>query len=231
MTENNIKTLRPVDDQAESETSSGNGGRENLKEMKTLIWMGIISVWMTLGLMLFTVSGNYRNSEAIKQLNDPERFSAVLETIDALRKEVAETQKALGSVSEDLKTQLAGVAGTVQSKLTANAQTTQEAITKVMAGQSRIGSQIQEGQASLDTSIARELKTQQTFLGKGQERLQAILNRMAEDQQTILEAVKSDNLQNTERRQILKQFFENQTTLVEKLSETFAGSAAGKTAP
>jgi predicted nucleic acid-binding Zn-ribbon protein len=229
MTENNAQTLPPVDASAENAASSGNGGGD-LKEIKTLIWMGIISAWIILGLLLFIGSGNYRNSQAIHQLNDPERFSAVMEEIDALRKEVAETQKALGTVSGELKNQVAGIAGTVRSELEGNAKTIQASLAQITKDQNQIGGQIQAGQDALGKSIAQRLENQQGLLGKGQDQLQSSLDRLVKEQQTVLDAVKSDNIQNTERREILKRFFQNQTALLEKLSETFAGPDAGATA-
>ena len=229
MTENNVKTLRPADANAENVPSSGGGGGD-LKEIKALIWMGIISVWVILALLLFIGSGNYQNSQVIRQLNDPERFSAVLEDIDSLRKEVAETQKAIGTVSGELKNQVAGIAGTVRSELEGNAKAIQASLTQITRDQNQIGGQIQAGQDALGKSMTQGLQNQQTLIGKGQNQLQASLDRLIKEQQTVLDAVKSDNAQNTERREILKQFFQNQTALLENLSETFAGPAAGTTA-
>lgn len=229
MTENNVKTLRPANADTEGTTLSGNG-REDLKEMKTLIWLGIVSAWIILGLLLFIGSGSYRNSRAIQALNNPERFAAVLEEIDDLRKEVAETREAVGSAAGDLKTQVSGVAGTIESALDATARETREDLAKISEAQSRTGSQILSGQSALSESITQAFANQQRMIGNGQDQLQASLDRLVSEQQALLEAVKSDSIQNTERRQILKQFFENQTTLLEKLSETF-GPAAGETAP
>lgn len=229
MTENNVKTLRPTDADTEATTSSGNG-REDLKEMKTLIWMAIVSAWIILGLLLFIGSGNYRNSKAIQSLNDPERFAAVLEEIDALRNEVTATRDAVGSAAGELKAQVAGVAGTVESELDATTKATREALAKISDGQSRTESQILSGQSDLEESITQSFANQQRMIENGQDQLQASLDRLVSQQQAVLEAVKSDSIQNTERRQILKQFFQNQTALLEKLSETFAGSASGITA-
>lgn len=225
MTENNAQTSPPVDANAENIPSSGGGGRD-IKEIKALIWMGIISVWVILGLLLFIGTGNYQNSQVIRQLNDPERFSAVLEDIDSLRKEVAETQKAIGTVSGELKNQVAGIAGSVRSELDAGTKATRESLAQIAKGQNRVRGQIQAGQDALEKSIAQGLANQLALVGKGQNQLQTSLDRLLKAQQTVLDAVKSDNIQNAERREILKQFFQNQTALLDKLSSAFAAPAS-----
>lgn len=217
MTEDSVNTL-----QAGMENNE-----DDFMEMKTLVWMGIISVWITLALLLFIGTGNYKNSKQIQKLSDPERFAIIQENIDAIRKEAADAQKAVSALSTKLEAQTESIAQAVKSELDANARATRKSLAQLAKDQGMIGEQIQAGQNDLSKSIAKEFKAHHAMMGKHQDGLHAALNKLAATQQTVLEAVKSDNAQGAEKRQILKRFFDNQTALLEKLSETFAG---GKTA-
>ncbi len=81
----------------QTQDEAGNMGQ---KEFKQLLWIGIVSVWLTMALILYTGTTNYQSSRDVQRLSETQDASAIMKEMAQLRSEM---DKSFGRLSGEQK--------------------------------------------------------------------------------------------------------------------------------
>ncbi len=183
---------------------------EHIKDVRSLLWLGIISIWLTLAMILFIGSGNFKNARQIKQLNFSKEFSGLMDAMakldQSIQKSATDAGAAMSAATENMRADLTGVKAQLQDAT----RRSDENVARML-----------EAQKQLNAQLAKELTT-------GREQVRQTLATLMEKQRDLLAQTQRNNVDETARRELLQRFFENQTTLLKQLSEAFASPVAAK---
>ncbi len=184
------------------------------KELKTLIWVGIVSIWLCLIIVVMLAFANGKNmrnsSDMAKQL------TVIGEEVPAIKSE-------LSSVSTEVPN--------IKTELTASSQNNAE---KLFAGQAAMSEKLLSGQAAMSEKLLAEMeKANQAFekilatklSENGQQVNESVVKILAEQQKVLQEI---DNLHNSDRMTLLRKFIENQTVMLNQLNQAMETPEAEK---
>ncbi len=220
MDENNVHRLKK-DGEKDEETPPAEGCVDpddinvGLRESKSLLWLAIISIWITLALVLFVGTGSYRTTKEIERLSDSQRFPALIREVEGVKGDV-----------EGIKSDLAAIA----SRLNTLPEKTGEVVGEAA---DRITKDLSQGFAHTDKTLGQLLTEQQSAtktvrsdLSANAKALDQAVEKLVAEQRAILAAVSREDADQAERQALLKAFFENQRALLGELSSALAPSEA-----
>ncbi|MDM8524578.1 hypothetical protein QUF80_14510 [Desulfococcaceae bacterium HSG8] len=118
------------------------------KEMKQLLWMGIVSVWLTMALILYTGSTNYRGTLKVGHLS---------ETASALTGEVAQIRADLASNTAKINE--------LAEKILGGQKADTESFQKLLGGQQEMTEKLSSDAAKVSQSVEKLLEEQKTVVG------------------------------------------------------------------
>jgi uncharacterized phage infection (PIP) family protein YhgE len=189
-----------------------------LKEIRTLLWLGIICIWVVLALLLVVGTGNYQSSMAIQRMAEGQRF-------DDLVSGMAQLQGAVDKMGKTLQADMSQMGQTLQ----ASTKQTEKVVKGVAQS---IEGDLSQGISRLEGSLSRISKGQQALKGQvrsdvaaGTNAVQQSIQKIIQEQQVLLKAVQQKNTQSESRQQLLKTFFDNQKELLGQLSDAFSPPA------
>lgn len=150
------------------------------KELKTLIWVGIVSIWLCLAIVVMLVAANNKNLQnstvMAKQLSViGEEVPVIKSELSSVSTEVPNIKTELSASTQNAEKILAGQAamsekliaelgGILDSKLSANAQQVNEAVEKILAEQQKVILQIDNLHNSDRMTILRKFFENQSMM-------------------------------------------------------------------
>lgn len=214
------------------------------KEIRQLLWIGIISVWLVVVLILYTGSTNYQSAREVQRLSKSQDSSAVTDSVAQIKKELSANaakmtelngtvQKLVGeqkamknATTGEIKAQLSSsvqklVANQekIRAELSANTAKRIESLEKLVGEQKAITEEIKaelsSNAAKVSQSVGKLLATDvKALLSSNAKSVQKLLG----EQKAIIEGIKNDNLRSAEGMQLLKKFVENQNSLLGQIT-------------
>ncbi len=181
--------------------------KEHYKEIRALLWMGIVSVWIILGLLIFIGSGNYRNALQIRQLSESQQFTKIL---DAMDKSTDQTKKDLAKSVNRTEKSLSRITNDVRKELKVSTDRMDNSLKKVLEDQK---------------ALSRKMREDMTESGK---RMSEALDKLMSAQQGLMDEVQRSNTYDAEKRKAFQRFFEAQSDMLEDFSDLFGDEADGE---
>lgn len=170
---------------SENDQGPSHGGEQTgQKEMRQLLWIGIISIWLTMVLILYMGTTSYQNSRDVQRLSEAQDTSAIVKEMALLRAEAGKSSDRLsGEQKAAIREIRAQVSSSVQ-RLLAKQQTALREMSAKMAKthasvEKRLGEQ-QAAMAQINTQLAANS-------GKVDQTVEKLLG----DQKAVNEAIRS----------------------------------------
>ena len=189
-----------------------------LQEIKTLLWLGIICIWVVLALLLVVGTGNYKNSIKIQRMAEGQRFEDLVAGM-------AQLQGALDKMGQTLQADMDEMGKT----LDASTKRTEKMVKGVAQS---IEGDLTQGISRLDGTLTRISKGQKALKGQlrsdvaaGTDAVQKSIQKIIQEQQVLLKTVQRNNTQSESRQELLRTFFDNQKELLGQLSSAFSPPA------
>lgn len=155
------------------------------KEIKQLVWIGIISVWLTMALILYTGTTNYQNTLQVERLSGNQGISALSDEVGKIREENAKINKTLEKLLGDQKAARAERRAQLSSLVGKQEGTTREMKSELLSNLARMNGSLEQllGNQKAGTE---EIKTQLTSeTGKMNESLKALFG----EQKAVIQEV------------------------------------------
>ncbi len=171
-----------------------------IKETRNLVWMCIAFVFLLMMLLLMTLSGNHRT----------ERHSSLI--VDR----VGNVQTDLSSVTKSIDTFTVA-----QKKLAQEVKSDMRKMNQRLQATAKSFGKIGQSVGRIDKSVGKVLSVQANLMkemsSKGKD-VKKSIEVVHQNQQKILEDI--NNIHNTERMVLLREFIQNQTRMLNEFSAT-----------
>ncbi len=178
---------------------------ETLKEIKGLIWLAVITAWLIACMILITSSANYSTMKQTGRLMD--EFGNVRTEF------TSNATKVNQSVENGLNRQ-AVLAKQIKKELAADISRMAESMEKMLADHRALSDQVRKDVAS----GAGKMNTTAGKMNASVKRIIAKQDALVKEMNGLVRQVNS--LHGSERMKVLRKFIENQTLMLNQLSET-----------
>ncbi|MDM8551539.1 hypothetical protein QUF72_15740 [Desulfobacterales bacterium HSG2] len=155
------------------ETSSA-----SLKGIRHLLWVGVISVWAAMSLILYTASVNYQNYQEVRSMLKSQDTAALVNDLTANVAEInASVEKLSGeqeAINKRIREQVAlsvqKIAQEIRAELSPNIVKMNESVEKLRREQkaitSEVGAELSANIAKMNESVEKLLREQKAIIGE-----------------------------------------------------------------
>ncbi len=136
------------------------------KEVKQLFWMIIISVWLVLGLILYTGTVSFQNSKGMDRLSQAQDLSPLKNEIAQMRADVSSNTAKINEVLEKMLAKQAAMSEEIKAELKSPVQAligeqkkmTAAVKTELASNNAKLAQSVQKMVGERDTERVRFLK-------------------------------------------------------------------------
>jgi NAD dependent epimerase/dehydratase family enzyme len=154
------------------------------KEIKQLLWIGIISVWLTMTLILYTGATNYRSSRDVQRLSESQEMSAIMKEVAQLKSEMAQS---FGNLSGEQKAVTREIRGQISSSV-------QKLLAKQEAAIREMSARVAKANESVENRLSEQKATTEaikTELLASSGKVNETVEKLIRDQKAIHEEIRS----------------------------------------